>query len=115
NIYWHVGSNFAKEPHAFFAQSAPSGKTRACLKPKDLKPFGFKAWQGLGEDVDSRVLRPDFEHPDYPDSDFRLKTPPGLGFVQFNPADAGPRERDLKAPKVLASFPTAPFDPEKDF
>lgn len=80
-----------------------------------MKPFGLATWRGLGEDVDSKVLRPDFVHPEGPDSDFRLRTSPGLGFEPFNPGDAGPRERDLKAPKVLASFPTAPFDPQKDF
>jgi Right handed beta helix region len=115
NIYWHVGSNFANEKHAFYAQFRPSGEKRACLKPKDLKTFDLRAWRAAGEDIESKVLQPEFKNPGYPDSDFSLLRSPGLGYEPFDPKEAGPRSHDIAAPKVLASFPTAPFDPRAGF
>ncbi len=91
NIYWHVGSNFANEKHAFYTQFRPSGEKRACLKPKDLKTFDLRAWRAVGEDVEGKVLQPEFKNPGYPDSDFSLLRSPGLGFEPFNPKEAGPR------------------------
>ena len=79
--------------------------------PEDLRSQGLA---GGGEDVDSKVLRPEFKNPEYPDSDFSLTRPPGLGFETFDPRQAGPRGHDATAPKVLASFPTAPFNPKTD-
>jgi Putative Ig domain/Right handed beta helix region len=76
----------------------------------------FSAWQsGTGEDKGSLVQDPGFAHPAFPDDDYTLNESPGVGFVVFDPNQAGRSNPVIPSPTVEATFPTAPFNPATDF
>jgi hypothetical protein len=76
----------------------------------------FAAWQSAtGEDAGSLIQDPGFAHPAYPDDDYNLKESPGVGFVVFDPNEAGRLNPVIPSPQVEATFPTAPFNPATDF
>jgi hypothetical protein len=76
----------------------------------------FAAWQsGTGEDKGSVVQNPGFANPSYPDDDYSLKESPGVGFVVFDPNEAGRSNPVIPSPTVEATFPIAPYNPATDF
>ncbi|MGO9168845.1 MAG: putative Ig domain-containing protein [Candidatus Sulfotelmatobacter sp.] len=76
----------------------------------------LSAWQsGTGEDSGSMVQNPGFANPVYPDDDYSLAESPGVGFVVFNPNEAGRTDPVIPHPTVLPMFVTAPFNPETQF
>ena len=76
----------------------------------------FAAWQnGTGEDRGSVLQNPGFASPSYPDDDYSLKESPGVGFVVFDPSQAGRSNPVISSPSVAATFPTAPYNPATDF
>ena len=76
----------------------------------------LSAWQsGTGEDSGSVVQNPGFANPVYPDDDYSLAESPGVGFVVFNPNEAGRSNPVIPDPTVLPMFVTAPFNPATQF
>jgi hypothetical protein len=57
-----------------------------------------------------------FTNPAYPADDFSLrKGSPGVGFVVFDPNQAGRSNPRIKPPAVAATFPTMSFSPLIDY
>jgi len=76
----------------------------------------FQAWQSsTGEDRGSVLQNPGFANPAYPDDDYSLKESPGVGFVVFDPNQAGRSNPVIPSPIVESAFPIAPFNPATDF
>jgi hypothetical protein len=102
---------------------SPNGKPLTFITTDDddaLKPaeHTFEQWKALGEDVHSINADPRFADPTYPADDFRLRpdSPASkIGFVPFDPNQAGRTSSALKAPPVPQAFPIIVLDPEKEF
>ncbi|MGD1091884.1 MAG: hypothetical protein ABSB35_07800 [Bryobacteraceae bacterium] len=78
--------------------------------------YNFAGWRALGEDVQSVVQNPGFNNPAYPADDYSLpKGSPGVGFVEFDPTQAGRSNPMINPPAVPAKFPTKTFNPATDF
>jgi hypothetical protein len=78
--------------------------------------YTFSGWQGIGEDLQSVVQNPGFANPAYPADDYSLsKGSPGIGFVVFDPNQAGRTNPVIKPPAVAATFPTKTFNPATDY
>jgi hypothetical protein len=76
----------------------------------------LSAWQNqTGEDSGSVVKNPGFANPVYPDDDYTLTESPGVGFVVFDPNEAGRSNPVIPDPTVIETFVTAPFNPATDF
>jgi hypothetical protein len=76
----------------------------------------LSAWQSAtGEDSGSVVKNPGFANPVYPDDDYTLTESPGVGFVVFDPNEAGRSNPVIPGPTVIPTFVTAPFNPATDF
>lgn len=76
----------------------------------------LSAWQsGTGEDSGSVVKNPGFGNPVYPNDDYTLAESPGVGFVVFDPNEAGRSNPVIPDPTVIPTFVTAPFNPATDF
>ncbi|HEY2290192.1 MAG TPA: hypothetical protein VGM86_05755, partial [Thermoanaerobaculia bacterium] len=121
NLYWRTDGGFATDGQAFHAQpdvSDSNSKDFPCTRDSGQWLFYTLAqWQtDFGEDAQSVVRDPQFVNPAYPADNFSLKAgSPGVGFVPFDPKQAGRTMPVLKPPAVAATFPTAPFDPRTDF
>jgi hypothetical protein len=106
NLYWSLNG----KPLTFITTDDDN-----ILKPTERT---FDEWKALGEDVHSVNADPLFVDPSYPADDFRLR--PGspaekIGFVPFDPNQAGRTSSELKAPPVPPAFPVIVLDPEKEF
>jgi hypothetical protein len=78
--------------------------------------YTFAGWQGLGEDAQGVVQNPGFNNPAYPADDYTLpKGSPGVGFVVFDPSQAGRSNPVINPPAVAATFPTKTFNQVTDF
>jgi hypothetical protein len=76
----------------------------------------LSAWQSsTGEDSGSEVKNPGFANPVYPNDDYTLTESPGVGFVVFDPNEAGRSNPVIPSPTVIPTFVTAPFNPATDF
>ena len=76
----------------------------------------LSAWQSAtGEDSGSVVQNPGFGNPVYPNDDYSLDNSPGVGFVVFDPNQAGRNNPVIPDPSVAATFVTAPYNPATDF
>jgi hypothetical protein len=76
----------------------------------------LSAWQsGTGEDSGSEVKNPGFANPVYPNDDYTLSESPGVGFVVFDPNEAGRNNPVIPDPTVAPTFVTAPYNPATDF
>jgi hypothetical protein len=70
----------------------------------------------MGEDVQGVVQNPGFNNPAYPADDYSLpKGSPGVGFVVFDPSQAGRSNPLIDPPAVPATFPTKTFNPATDY
>jgi hypothetical protein len=82
--------------------------------------YTFNGWQGLGEDAASVATQnPGFNNPAYPNDDYSLPDgSPGVGFVVFDPTQAG-RSNPIINPTdlndILATFPTTFYSPYTDY
>jgi hypothetical protein len=78
--------------------------------------FTFANWQKTGEDVQSVVQNPGFKNPAYPADNYSLpQGSPGIGFVVFDPNQAGRSNAVIMPPPIGATFPTQSFNPATDF
>jgi hypothetical protein len=119
NLYWRTDGAFATDSKAFFVQpAAGSGPNAPCTGNMNKYTFyNFAGWQQtVGQDGQSVVQNPGFKNPVYPADDFSFPNgSPGVGFVVFDPNQAGRSNPVIKPPAVRATFPTKPFDPTKDY
>jgi len=110
---------FATEPKAFAVQPQPDtkGKSPCSANTNDWTFYTVAQWkQTVAEDLQSVVQNPGFKNPAYPADDFSLpQGSPGIGFVVFDPNQAGRSNPVLKPPAVPATFPTMVFNPATDF
>ncbi len=64
----------------------------------------------------SVVQNPGFNNAAYPADDYSLpKGSPGVGFVVFDPSQAGRSNPVINPPAIPATFVTKPFNPATDF
>jgi hypothetical protein len=62
------------------------------------------------------VQNPGFANPAYPADDYSLpKGSPGVGFVVFDPGQAGRSNPIIHPPAIPATFPTRLFNPATDY
>ena len=106
NLYWSPN----RSPLTFITTDDDN-----LMKPTE---HTFDQWKALGEDVHSINEDPRFVDPTYPADDFRLRpdSPVSkIGFIPFDPNQAGRTSSELKAPTVPQAFPIIVLDPEKEF
>jgi hypothetical protein len=115
NLYWRTDGEFASDPRAFHVQQSLDASGN-CGNNKLWTYYTFSGWQGLGEDVHGVVQNPGFKNPAYPADDYSLPNgSPGVGFVVFDPSQAGRSNPVIMPPAVPATFPTKTFNPATDF
>ncbi|HUK12171.1 MAG TPA: right-handed parallel beta-helix repeat-containing protein [Thermoanaerobaculaceae bacterium] len=119
NMYWRTDGAFGGYAEAFAVQPSPgTGGNAPCnSNVSDYTFYTFAGWQEqVGEDAHSVVQDPGFADPTYPADDFSLlHGSPGVGFVVFDPSQAGRSNPLLMPPPVPATFPTQLFDPATDY
>jgi len=118
NLYWRTDGTFASDPKAFGVQpTAGTGAQAPCGNFNSYTFYTFAAWQQIvGEDAQSVVQNPGFKSPAYPTDDYSLpQGSPGVGFIVFDPNEAGRTNPVLKPPSVPATFPTKSFNPATDY
>ena len=101
NLYWH-----AKGDKPEFITTDPDRH--------QAEHYDLGGWKKLGEDVHSIVADPQFVAPHPPQDDFTLK--PGspakdIGFVPFNPKEAGCTHPLMRPPPLPPAFPRQVPDP----
>jgi hypothetical protein len=113
NLYWRVDGLFATDTKAFAVQMNPgTGATAPCNgNTNNYTFYTFAGWQQtVGEDAQGVIQNPNFKNPVYPTDDFSLPGgSPGVGFVVFDPTQAGRSNPVLNPPAVAPTFVTAPF------
>jgi hypothetical protein len=115
NLYWRTDGGFAADSQAFHVQQKEDANDN-CGAPSLWTFFKFIGWQGLNEDPGSVVQNPQFNNPAYPADDYSLpKGSPGVGFVVFDPSQAGRSNPVIQPPAVGATFPTKLFNPATDY
>ena len=117
NLYWRTDGAFASDTQTFHVQLKP-GTAAPCDGGVAAWTFyTFAGWQkNAGEDAQSVVQNPGFNNPAYPADDYSLpKGSPGVGFVVFDPTQAGRSNPILQPPAIAATFPTKTFNPATDF
>jgi len=115
NLYWRADQGFASDPQAFHVQQSLDANG-GCANMKLWNYYTFAGWQTLGEDVQSVVRDPGFKNPAFPADDYTLPNgSPGIGFVAFDPSQAGRSNPVINPPPVPATFPTKTFSPTTDF
>jgi hypothetical protein len=115
NMYWRTDGAFAADPKAFAIQPSPAtGNNAPCtLNSNKFTFYTFAQWQTqVGEDAQSLVQNPGFNNPAYPADDYSLpKGSPGVGFVIFDPTQAGRSNPVIHPPAVPAAFLTMTLNP----
>ena len=119
NLYWRTDGAFAADSKAFAVQPNPAtGNNAPCtLNANKYTFYTFAQWQTqAGEDVHSLVQNPGFNNPAYPADDYSLpKGVPGVGFVIFDPTQAGRSNPVINPPAVPATFLTMTYNPATDY
>ncbi len=80
--------------------------------------YTLAQWQAIGEDVGSAIADPCFTAATYPTDDYSLCTASPaftVGFVAFDPTQAGRTAPLLVPPPVPAGFPLQLLDPATDY
>ena len=118
NLYWRLDGAFGTDPTAFHNQKTANSPT-ICGVSTSWTFYNFAGWQGLGEDLASVVKSPGFNNPAYPNDDYSLPAgSPGVGFVVFDPNEAGRNNPVIKASDPIdipATFTTTTYNPATDF
>lgn len=119
NMYWRTDGAFGGDSKAFAVQFNPdsTGKSPCSGNTNTWTFYTFAQWQQqVGEDLQSLVQNPGFANPAYPTDDYSLpKGSPGVGFVVFDPNQAGRTNPVIKPPAVPPTFPTKSFNPAADY
>jgi hypothetical protein len=98
--------------------SPAAGNNAPCtLNSNKYTFYTFGQWQTqAGEDVHSLVQNPGFNNPAYPADDYSLpKGSPGVGFVIFDPTQAGRSNPVINPPAVSATFLTMTLQAATDY
>jgi uncharacterized protein YjdB len=119
NLYWRTDGAFGTDPDAFHAQPTADG-TMLCGFGKYLTYFNFAGWQAIGEDTTGVASQnPGFADPVYPYDNYSLPNgSPGVGFIVFDPSEAGRNNPAINPTDLIdipATFPTAFFNPSSDY
>jgi len=117
NLYWRTDGGFANDAQAFHVQPS-AAPTVPCYFGNSAKWtfFDLSGWQKIGEDVQSVVQDPGFKDPAYPADDYSMpKGSPGVGFVVFDPNQAGRNDPVINPPAVPATFVTKSFNFATDY
>jgi uncharacterized protein (TIGR03437 family) len=115
NLFWRTDGAFATDAQAFHVQPSLDA-SGGCGNKKLWTYYTFTGWQGIGEDSHSVVHDPGFASPAFPADDYSLPNgSPGVGFVVFDPSQAGRSNPIIMPPAVPATFPTKTFNPTADF
>lgn len=110
NMYCYTKGTACALPSNEFFTTGVSGRSQSQYYAS------LSAWQSAtGEDSGSVVQNPGFANPVYPNDDYSLAESPGVGFVVFDPNEAGRSNPVIPDPTVAPTFPTAPFNPATDF
>jgi hypothetical protein len=128
NLYWRADGSFVNDPDAFHVQTGTASPLCDTLNTgNDWTYYTFSQWQGLGEDTHGAVTNPEFPNPGCNQStpeacvstpgqdDFTLSASPGVGFVVFDPSQAGRQNPVIQAPAIAPTFQTVPLNPATDF
>ncbi len=126
NLYWRTDGTFAHDGHAFHQQVTPKPDAHNPPCANDAATdtglwqfYRFSTqWQKppLNEDTGSVIGDPEFLLPFFPfDNYMLLHGSPGVGFVPFDPNDAGREFHFFDPPPVAPTFVTAPYNPWTDF
>ena len=120
NLYWRTDGGFATDAKAFEVQPnpIPTAPQAPCSgNTNDWTFYTFAQWQTkVGEDTQSVVQNPGFANPVYPADDYSLpKGSPGVGFVVFDPSQAGRTNPVIKPPAIPATFVTKTYNPATDY
>jgi hypothetical protein len=113
NLYCDTKHSCTLPAPAFFSGDNFAGQEGFCTKDRFYNSLA--EWQGTNEDSASVEQNPGFPNPAYPADDFSLTASPGVGFVPFQPNQAGRTSSAIPTPSVLPGFPTKAFDPSRDF
>jgi hypothetical protein len=110
NMYCYAkGVNCALPTNPFFTTGS-QGRTQTTYYST------LSAWQSAtGEDSGSMVQNPGFGNPVYPNDDYSLAESPGVGFMVFDPNEAGRNNPVIPDPTVIPTFVTDPYNPATDF
>jgi hypothetical protein len=117
NMYWRLNGTFGTYNKAFHIQPSP-GSPNLCQGPGSWSYYYFSttpSWQSLGEDSGSAVQNPGFANPAYPNDDYTLTSSPGVGFIVFDPTQAGRNNPVISSPTVTPTFPTMLYNPATDY
>ena len=115
NLYWRTDGTFATDANAFHFQQQQDAMNN-CGGQTLWNFLSLGGWQKLNEDLTSVVGNPGFRNPTYPADDYSLpKGSPGVGFVVFDPTQAGRSNPVLLPPQVPATFPTMVYNPATDY
>lgn len=120
NLYWRTDGAFNTDPDAFHYQAAADSPTICGSSSKSWKFDTFAGWKGLGEDLSGVAnVNPRFNNPVYPYDDYSLPNgSPGVGFVVFNPSEAGRSNPIIKPTDPIdipATVVTTFYDPASDY
>jgi hypothetical protein len=102
NMYW----NSANKAVSFITTDPINSRTRT--------KYDLSQWQFVGEDVHSLNADPLFVNPGYPADDFTLQagSPANkIGFVPFDPSQAGRLTAPIPPVVIAPSFPLQPMSP----
>jgi hypothetical protein len=116
NLYWRTDGTFNTDPDAFHYQPTASSPNICASSSKSWTFETFAGWQGLGEDLSGVAnVNPGFKDPIYPFDDYSLPNgSPGVGFVVFDPSQAGRNDPIIKPTDPIdipATFVTTFYNP----
>ena len=116
NLYWRTDGAFNTDPDAFHDQPTASSPNICASSSKGWTFQTFSGWQGLGEDLSGVAnVNPGFKNPVYPTDDYSLPNgSPGVGFVVFDPSQAGRNNPIIKPTDPIdipATFVTTFYNP----
>jgi hypothetical protein len=110
NMYCYASGVACALPTNPFYTTGSEGRTQSTYYSN------LSTWQSsTGEDSGSEVKNPGFANPVYPNDDYTLSESPGVGFVVFDPNEAGRNNPVIPGPTVAPTFVTAPYNPATDF
>ena len=114
NMYCYApsGSSCTLSPQtfAFFSSQDPPNQAGGCAQSTTYSTLA--AWQAIGED-DGSVLKNPFNSTSPTNNDYSLSSSPGVGFVVFDPTQAGRTDPVIMPPAVDPGFYTVVFAPSQ--
>ena len=119
NLYWRTDGTFNTDTAAFHYQPNPN-TPQVCGVSTSWTYLNFAGWQGLSEDEVSLANKnPGFNNPVYPNDDYSLPNgSPGVGFVVFDPNEAGRSNPIIKPTDPIdipPTFVTTYYNPATDY